>query len=155
MSSLSALLVTAMPTKYCEVYGIRGNPCPLFAKPDPPHSLPDLEWSEKDWDSERRRERDRKRWEEQQKMEEEERLKQTDAEQVSDNYCPSSSIYNPTNKEDTLPQIMNRKDSDHKYYPINEKDDAPGLTEDFLQKMTPEKEKYKTEEEERDIDSGL
>ena len=87
----------------------------------------------------------------QEKKEEEERLRQKD----SDNYYHPSPIYDPTDKEDTSAPVRG-KDLDPNYYPPNYKEYAPILTDDLIQKPTPEiKEVDKLEGEKGEKEEGL
>ena len=88
---------------------------------------------------------------EQQKKEEEERMRQKD----TDNYYPPSPIYDPTDKEDTSAP-MSRKYLNPNYYPPNYREDVPILTDDVIQKPTPEnKEEDKLEREKGEKEKGL
>ena len=43
------------PTTSCEMQKPWGRPCPMYTKPAPPMSPPHSDWSDEDWDGERKR----------------------------------------------------------------------------------------------------
>ena len=56
-----ALVVTTTNTKNFEVCRRRGQQCPLFTKPVPPHSQLESEWLDEDWNGDRESKSRRKR----------------------------------------------------------------------------------------------
>ena len=148
MLNLPALVITAAAAKYCSVH--RKQSCPFSTKALKSHSPPKSEWSEEDWDGNKQRECEKRKIE-QQKEEEEERIRQ----KGPDNYDPPSPIYDPMDKKDTSAPIS-RKDLNLNYYTPNYKEDVPILTDDLIQKPTPEnKEEDKLEGGKAEKEEGL
>ena len=129
MPNPPALVVMAAPAKYCSV--CRKQPCQSIARAIQFDSLPESDWSGKDWDRDRQREHEIRK-KEQQEKEEEERIRQKD----TDSNYPPSPIYDPSDKEDTSAHMC-RKDLDPNYYPPNYQEDTPIVTDDLVQKLNP------------------
>ena len=124
-------------------------PSPFCIQPAPIPSPQESNWSDKDWNGNRQREREVRRKKEQQQKEKEEKNKK---EQVPKDYFPPIPIYDPTNKEDTLPHCdpEMKQALDPNYYPLNyvpkQEEDASTLVHNLVSPLARTTKKKKTRE---------